>query len=263
MTNEQLATFIHSGENEELIPLLWDKVRAFVYLKASQYYESHTAMCAARGVELWDIKQAGYIAFTVALRAFKPESGFKFITFIGFPFRNAVNDLLGVRNKTADALNGALSLDIPVKEDDTDGATLGDFQPDEQSTEFVDHLESESISEFIREKVNALEERQRAVIVMYYFDGKTLGEIAAILNISSERARQIKHKAEVELRRSQELRTIYNEYYRSHTYSYYDKYFAWQPENFEAVRREEAAARKLAKEKTVAEILAEYRALYR
>ena len=261
MTNEQLATFIHNGDNDELIPLLWDNVRALVYMKAHEYYTTHITLCISHGVELCDLKQVGYIAFTAALKAFKPESGLKFVSFLSFPLLNEINVLLGIRTKKRDALNEAASLDAPVKDEENDGATLGDLQADAQSTEFVQRIEAAMISEFIRKEVEVLSSNQRNVITWYYFDGKTLEEIAQELHVSAERVRQIKHEAEKNLRHVPELRLIYNEYYRCHTS--HNMYFAWQPENYAAIRREEAAERKLTKGKTAAEILAEYRALKR
>ena len=62
MTNEQLATFIHAGGNDELIPLLWDKVQSFVYYKARSVYNMNTVCCKRRGVELWDIQQVNAAA---------------------------------------------------------------------------------------------------------------------------------------------------------------------------------------------------------
>lgn len=261
MTNEQLATFIHAGGNDELIPLLWDKVCALVYMKAGQYYRAHTEVFAAHGVEECDIKQAGYIAFISALKAFKPESGLKFVTFISFPFRNEIKTLLGMRNKKTDALNNAISLDMPVNDDERDGATLGDLQPDEQSTDFVKRLESAAISEYIRTEVNALQDTKRNVITWYYFKGKTFEDIAQILHTSTERVRQIKKKAELDLRKNPDLKLIYNEYYRSHTFTFYDKYFAWQPENYAAIRHEKVVELTTCKKKSCVEILQEYREL--
>ena len=37
MTNEQLAVFIQQGDSDELIPVLWEKVRKLVYLKSEQF----------------------------------------------------------------------------------------------------------------------------------------------------------------------------------------------------------------------------------
>ena len=160
MTNEQLATLIHTGGNDELIPLLWEKVRALMYMKAGQYYRTHSETCAARGVQLWDIKQAGYLAYIAALKAFNPESGLKFLSYISFPFRNEVNELLRIRSRKADALNKSISLDAPIKNDEGEDTTLGDLQPDAQSMDFVERLEAAmiSVSMLWRLKISATSE---------------------------------------------------------------------------------------------------------
>ena len=230
MTNEELATCIKKGENDELIPLLWEKVRAFVYMKAEKYFRTHSMACAAHGVEVWDIKQAGYIAFTEALKAFNPESGYKFLTYIRLPFQNAVNEVLG-RRKKEDALNNAVSLDMPVNDEDGDGCSLIDLQADAQSTDFVDCLEAAMVSELIRNEVEQLPDREKIVIEKYYFDGKTLQEIGDLLGVSYQRAREIRAKAERKLRQEPELRQLYNEHYKERYISRW-KYYDWQPERY-------------------------------
>lgn len=41
MTNEQLAALAQQAENEELVPVLWDKVKNLLYMKAQRAYSSH------------------------------------------------------------------------------------------------------------------------------------------------------------------------------------------------------------------------------
>ena len=38
MTNEQLAEFIKQGGNDELIPILWERIRKLMYMKAAKVY---------------------------------------------------------------------------------------------------------------------------------------------------------------------------------------------------------------------------------
>ena len=40
MTNEQLAALAQQPENEELVPLLWEKVKPLLWLKAKQAYNA-------------------------------------------------------------------------------------------------------------------------------------------------------------------------------------------------------------------------------
>lgn len=217
MTNEQLATFIHAGGNDELIPLLWKNVQRFVYYKARSVYSLNTVCCKRCGVELWDIQQAGYIAFMEALRGYKPETGYKFITFIQLPFKNAINDLLKLKTQKQrhEPLNNCISLDAPTEDADGDTDTaLIDLQADETSTDFINELEAGELRETIRAELDTLSEREREVIKLFYFQSKSLQEISKKMSISAERVRQIRTRAERDLRQSKTLYKIYNEYYK-------------------------------------------------
>lgn len=224
MTNEQLATFIHSGGNDELIPILWEKVQRFVYMKAEQAYSNNTASCKRHGVELWDIKQAGYIAFLEALKGYKPETGYKFITFIQYPFKNAINELLKLRtNKERnEPLNNSISLDTPATDKDGDADTaIIDLQADENSLSFITEIEAAELSETIRAEIkNTLTEKQAEIITRFYLQGQSLQHIAKDMNVSAERIRQHKVKAENELRKNTTLRKIYNDFYKTEHYFY-------------------------------------------
>lgn len=230
MTNEQLAGFISEGGNDELIPLLWEKVKKLLCIKSETFYSAHRAACLRSGVELWDIKQAAYTAYTDALRAFEPDSGYRFVTYLGYPFRNRVGELLGLRGAGRnEPLNSSVSLDSPVSSEDED-CTLLDLQADECSTDFIAKLESDSISAIIRAEIEALEEPLCDVIRLYYLEGKTLAEIGKLIGKSGERVRQLRYKGERELRKSKVLRKLYEEHYKQR-YRPRRPYFDWQPES--------------------------------
>lgn len=55
MTNEMLAQFIQEGGNDELIPILWEKVRKLLYVKADRFYSLYKSACDGSGVDVWDI----------------------------------------------------------------------------------------------------------------------------------------------------------------------------------------------------------------
>ena len=73
MTNEQLAGFIQSGGNDELIPILWERIRKLMYMKSDKVYNALQGRFQQCGVEVWDLK-AGLL-YGVSLKAvegFKP-----------------------------------------------------------------------------------------------------------------------------------------------------------------------------------------------
>lgn len=63
MTNEQLAALAQQPENEELVPLLWEKVKPLLWLKAKQTYNARQSVFQQCGVELWDIRKAAIRRF--------------------------------------------------------------------------------------------------------------------------------------------------------------------------------------------------------
>lgn len=233
MDNEKLADIIHQGGADELIPVLWEKVRKLLYFKSEKYYKLNKNFCDSRGIDIWDIKQESYNAFLKALKAFDISKGYKFTTYLKMPFKNAVNDLLG-RSKQLknEPLNNCQSLNKPVGLPDGSETEFGELIPDDNSLDFVKRLETLSEYETIHQIVEQLPEPCRAVINQYYFQGKTFIAIANERNLSCERIRQIHLRALKILRSNSTLREIYG---------YYEKHYNWtaiqtlqnRPEYFE------------------------------
>lgn len=57
MTNELLAEYIQQGNNDELIPLLWENVRKLLYMMSDKFYKLHKASCDSSGVEAWTLNR--------------------------------------------------------------------------------------------------------------------------------------------------------------------------------------------------------------
>lgn len=110
MTNEMLAQFIQEGGNDELIPILWEKVRKLLYVKADRFYSLYKSACDGSGVDVWDIRQASYSAFLDAVKAYKAGGKIKFTSYLNYPFKNAVQKLLGIRVPDVNLLTTARAL---------------------------------------------------------------------------------------------------------------------------------------------------------
>lgn len=246
MTNEEIAMEILSG-SPELCPLLWEKVEKYLYSRSRSFYSANRARCDRAGVQLEDIKQECYFVFRKALHYWRPETGYSFITFLNLPFKKACRELLGISTTARDTLNYCESLDRPASADDSEGTTLEELQPDPQSTEFLERIEAAGISEQIRAEVATLPEREQTAIEYSYFRGAKLNELGAVLGVSYQRAREIRVKAERHLRANKTLRHIYYDFYKQRykpRHNSRNPYFAWQPEHFEEIRREQARAAK-------------------
>ncbi|MBC8485931.1 MAG: RNA polymerase sigma factor RpoD/SigA [Bacteroidetes bacterium] len=89
-----------------------------------------------------------------------------------------------------------ISIDAPSKEDET--KSLINFMEDEQASNPEKPLMNESLKDEITRVVNTLPQKEQIIITYYYgLNGKskTLLEIGDILNITRERARQLRDKA--------------------------------------------------------------------
>ena len=97
MSNEELAVLAKSGDKtarEEL----WNTVKPLLYAKAVKEFKRRRLSFVRCGVQLDDLRQSCYLAFVQALDGYKADRPECFVTYLSYPFQNAVNDLLSVRN---------------------------------------------------------------------------------------------------------------------------------------------------------------------
>lgn len=99
MTNEQLAEFIQQGGNDELLPLLWEKTHKLVYMHCSRLYNGNIERFKRHGIDEWDLKQSAYEGFLAAVKAYNPEKGYKFNTYLLYHLKNVVRGLIGVSGR--------------------------------------------------------------------------------------------------------------------------------------------------------------------
>ncbi len=213
MTNEQLAELAQDPDNSELVPVLWDKVKDLLYMKAQRVYTARTAAFQRHGVELADIRQGCYMAFLDALKGYKPESGAKFSAYLNYPFKTMLADLTHTRTSKQEPLNSAVSIDKPIF-DKGEAATLGDVLPCDTDieTDVLDQLEQDEERRAVRDAVARLPEREREAVTLFYFEGLTLQEIAHRWGCSYQNVAGFKAAGLRNLRRSPLLQQLYREY---------------------------------------------------
>lgn len=155
----------------ELIPILWEKVRKLLYSKSDSLYRLHKESCSRRGVEILNIRQARYTTFLKAIKAYKSETRNKFTSYLNYPFKNAVNEILGLWTSRAanEPLNNSTSLDKPIDESmDGDIIYLMDITADDISLDFIDNMET---NKTVRAVVDILSESYKCVITAFFFEG--------------------------------------------------------------------------------------------
>lgn len=194
LTNEQLAEFIQQGGNDDLKPVLWERVRRLLYMRSSMYFRRYTDYCNEHGVTELDLKQQAYQAYEIALQKFESGRG-KFNTVLGYAFKSNIRSLF-----KRDALNAADSLDRIIDTGDGGSNTaLIDFIADDTAESPFELIEEKSQREetakILRKCVDSLNEREKAVIDGYFYNGETLGSIGNAFGISSVRVQHIRDKA--------------------------------------------------------------------
>ena len=202
MTNEQLAELIGQGGNDELIPLLWEKVRRLVYMQCDRIYRRTPERFISHGVEAWDLKQEAYTAFLGAVKAYDAGKGYKLTTYLPLHIKKAVRRILAGN----DALNRSDSLNELIGEDED--TERQDLVPDEHSAEPFDEVEERSVYGELHAVVDELPEQESEIIKSYYFSGKTMTVIAQENGLSVERIRQMKNSALGRLRLPKNVRRL-------------------------------------------------------
>lgn len=217
MTNERIAELIAEGGNDELTPLLWERMRRFYRLCSDKYAAIYADRCTRYGVTAEDLFQECYFAMLDSVKYYgsrKPEqAAFKFISFCGLPFKNHAGKLIGLRKRSLDALESCTTLSLDEEIPGSDGepeTTRAELVPDPGSAKPFEEIERAEYNAEIRKAVEALPltESESAAVHYFYFEGKTLGEIAEIQGISQEAARAHYNSAKRKLRKSRKLRLL-------------------------------------------------------
>lgn len=221
MTNEQIAALIGAGNAEELLPLLWEKMRKLYRKMSSEYAAKYSERCRRCGVTVDDLRQESYFAMLDSIKAYNsrpPEQAdLAFVSFCGYHFKNHAAALIGIRTKAqhSEPLNSyVVSLDAPVQNDSAgylDETSLIELIPDTHSEDSFRTVESDDFSRAVREAVR--EELVNdpvglQVIEQRYYDDKTLEQIGDDLDLSKERVRQIQAKVLRQLRKSRNIQEI-------------------------------------------------------
>lgn len=224
MTNERLVDFIKQGGNDELIPILWDNVKKLLYILADRYYSIYSDDLSRYGVTVWDLKQQAYSAFLKAIEGYDESKGYKFTTYLKYPFKNAIRSL-----RTRDTLNRSESLNTMITEkDNIEAYELGDTIPDKHSLDFTENLENDSLYQTVRQAIDKLPEREKWIITERYYKNRTLADIAAEKERSSERIRQHEKRALQRLRNNRDIRRLADELGYSSQRIYHNNYSSFK-----------------------------------
>jgi RNA polymerase sigma factor for flagellar operon FliA len=100
------------------------------------------------------------------------------------------------------SLTSVMALDEPFagEDDEEGGSTLLDKVPDRASPDPEARLQDSEMRKVLSDSVAHLSERERTVVMLYYFEGMTLSQIGEVLSVTESRVCQIHTKAVLGLR---------------------------------------------------------------
>jgi RNA polymerase sigma factor FliA len=193
-------------------------------------------------VDISDIENYAHIGLMDAIKKFNLEKNIKFETYANFRIRGAIFDGIRkqdwlpktLRSKMkkiereeskngngvdSDTINDGSQSKIGKKDIENytllsldrinyyqDGSAPGfsnsfdnGEESDISSPDFVEKVENKI---FVREIISGLDFKERKIIYLYYFRGKTFKEIGKIMNVTESRVSQIHKKALLTLKRS-------------------------------------------------------------
>ena len=88
-----------------------------------------------------------------------------------------------------------VSLDRPLTRMEAEGPTIGDLIPGETGDRIEERITKQEEVGVMREEILRLNERERIVLSLYYFEDLKLREIAEVLGLTESRVSQIRTKA--------------------------------------------------------------------
>ncbi|MDE5992721.1 MAG: hypothetical protein K2G87_06685 [Oscillospiraceae bacterium] len=209
MTNEQLAEFIQQGGNDELTPILWERVRKLLYMIANKYYSGHCEMCEKCGVTVYDLKQQAYSAYLGAVKAYSRKKGYQFTSYLDLQFKTAVRPLF--RN---DLLNYSESLNVALSQDEENGAEIIDLIADNTALDDFERIHEAGAIAVVRGAVGRLPDELKDVIYLRYYENLSIKATSHRLAIAENEALNRERRALRLLRQDKALKMLSAEYMR-------------------------------------------------
>ncbi len=198
----ELIERVKNGQ-EEYFPVLWNKVKGYVHLKATK------ALKINCWIERDDLEQAGRIALWKAVQSFDSEKGAFFHLFkmtLKTEFATACS--YRTRKQMDDAFRLAVSLDEPIR--NTEGeCTLQDIIPDRDSEVPFEDVErriwNSELHETLERSMKVLPDRNISIIKQHYYESRSVADIAGAMNLNASTVRQIEYNSFSRLQQKKEL----------------------------------------------------------
>ncbi len=187
---------------------LWDEFKAeptaslkkqiiMNYIKLVHYVIHHSKFVSLEILDDRDYFQFGVEGLSEAIDRFDPQYGTKFETYAIQRIRGKIIDELRKlqikpRSNAQDSeqVNFYSNVSLTSSVDDEDGYLLYEIIPG--SSEIPDQsTEKNQVKEILVDAIKQLDERDRLIITLYYYEDLNYKEIAKVLNITVSRVSQV------------------------------------------------------------------------
>lgn len=215
-TNEALAIQVQQGSIPAL-EALWNQVKRLAGVIARRYLSwCREAFESAASYD--DLEQELFLAVWEAAKAYDPEKGYAFTSYLKRPVQTHCMALLGRRTSRTDALARSVSLDIEIP--GGDGLTLQDALPDEAAGMDIERVEERIWTEQLRADLetalSSLPPERAELLRCRYYDGASLEQAAAALGITAQTVRVREQQAFRKLRAMKQLQRHREEIISTH-----------------------------------------------
>ena len=163
-----LAAAVQAGSLDILT--LWAAVRGYAFRKARRWA---AALGRRSGQNVDDLMQEGFIALLRAVELWERGKGMSFIGVYELALRDGFSRACGCRTKreSEDPLRAALSLNMPVGEDEEDAGTPGSLIPDESAEASFLNIEQQELADAVQQALQGLPEHLREALTdAYWYD---------------------------------------------------------------------------------------------
>jgi RNA polymerase sigma factor for flagellar operon FliA len=167
------------------------------YVNLVHYVIHHSRFAINTILDERDYFQYGIEGLNEAIDRFDPDYGTKFETYAIQRIRGKIIDELRKLQKKYknDAHETSIesfytNVSLNKSPEDEDGYTLGEIIPND-SESVSDTVEKSEMKEFLMSAIKELNERDRLILSLYYFENLNYKEIAELLKITISRVSQI------------------------------------------------------------------------
>lgn len=232
MTNEDLVLLVRQG-HKEYCSKLWEQVRKLIHKLIIQHSKKRIL---PNDIEHEDLHQCGYFAMLAAVKAYNPDKGYKFNTYLEYHVKNAINEAINHGKRVGQNIPTIreYSYNTTIAGDDGEETELIDLMEDETAKYGYEPLEVSDLQAHVWQAVAELPQRQQEIIRRYYLQGISLTDIAKEKGVSVENIRTRKNQGLQMLRRNRDLRTVYGDYIRNACFDVpsYEFYWLRSPEKY-------------------------------